>query len=109
MGAKEGSIIAGIIAVHMPRNDTPTPAHVRPHMRVHAVDIDQSPGIGISPIADMDQQQTIVSVELAAKSSAAMAKNARPEPIRRDISCFSRVPAPTFDPLRPVEDARRSC
>ena len=35
-----------------------------------AIDILQPPGVGISPIADMDAHQTIVTAALAAKSSA---------------------------------------
>jgi hypothetical protein len=58
-------------------------------IRIHAIDIVQPPGIGISPIADMDAHQTIVSAALAAKSSAETPKNAcwksRPEAIRREI------------------------
>jgi hypothetical protein len=37
---------------------------------IHAIDIVQPPGIGISPIADMDAHQTIVTAALAAKSRA---------------------------------------
>jgi hypothetical protein len=43
--------------------------HVCPGIRIHAIDIVQPPGIGISPIADMDAHQTIVTAALAAKSS----------------------------------------
>src|SRR6266851_3096806 len=70
MGTKDGSIIAAIITTHMPRNDAAAPAHVCPGIRIHAIDIVQPPGIGISPIADMDAHQTIVTAALAAKSSA---------------------------------------
>jgi hypothetical protein len=45
-------------------------------MRIHAIDIDQPPGIGILPIADVDPHQSIVSAALPAKSSADIAKNA---------------------------------
>ncbi len=45
----------------MPRNDAAAPGHVCPGIRIHAIDIVQPPGIGISPIADMDVHQTIVS------------------------------------------------
>jgi hypothetical protein len=90
MGANDGSIIAIIITAHMPRNDAATPGHVCPHMRVHTIDIDQPPGIGISPIADMDEHRTIVTAALAAKSSAETPKKARceacPETMLRDIS-----------------------
>src|SRR5207247_11250507 len=49
----------------------------------------QPPGIGISPIADMDAHQTIVTAVLAAKSSAETPRNAcweaRSETMRREI------------------------
>jgi len=45
----------------MPRNDAAAPGHVCPGIRIHAIDIVQPPGIGISPIADMDVHQMIVS------------------------------------------------
>ena len=61
MGAKDGSIIATIIAIHMPRNDAAAPAHVCPGIRIHAIDIVQPPGMGIPPIADMDVHQAIVT------------------------------------------------
>jgi hypothetical protein len=61
----------------MPRNDAATRGHVCPGIRIHAIDIDQPPDIGISPIADMDAHQTIVTAALAAKSSAETPKNAR--------------------------------
>jgi hypothetical protein len=60
----------------MPRNDAAAPGHVCPGFRIHAIDIVQPPGIGISPIADMDAHQTVVSAALAAKSSAETAKKA---------------------------------
>src|SRR5262247_2548500 len=77
MGIKDGSIIAIIITTHMPRNNAAAPGHVCPGIRIHAIDIVQPPGIGIPPIADMDAHQTIVTVALAAKSSAETPKNAR--------------------------------
>src|SRR5881397_3080088 len=86
MGTKDGSIIATIITTHMPRNDAAAPGHVCPGIRIHAIDIVQPPGIGISPIADMDAHQTIVTAALAAKSSAETPKNARSEAMRREIS-----------------------
>ncbi|HEX2462711.1 MAG TPA: hypothetical protein VHJ58_21405 [Vicinamibacterales bacterium] len=61
MGTRDGSIIATIITTHMPRNDAAAPGHVCPGIRIHAIDIVQPPGIGISPIADMDAHQTIVT------------------------------------------------
>src|SRR5258707_14789600 len=76
MGATDGSIIATIIATHMPRNDAAAPGHVWPGIRIHTIDIVQPPGIGISPIADIDAHQTIVTTALAAKSSAETPRNA---------------------------------
>ncbi len=74
----------------MPRNDAAAPGHVCPGIRIHAIDIVQPPGIGISPIADMDAHQTIVPAALAAKSSAETPKKARwearSETMRREIS-----------------------
>src|ERR1700720_2044292 len=61
----------------MPRNDAAVPAHVCPHIGIHAIDIVQPPGIGISPIADMDVHQTIEPAALAAKSRAETPKKAR--------------------------------
>jgi len=59
-------------------------------IRIHAIDIVQPPGIGISPIADMDAHQTIVTAALAAKSSAETPQNAcweaRSETMRREIT-----------------------
>src|SRR6202158_689676 len=90
MGTKDGSIIATIITDHMPRNDSAAPGHVCPGIRIHAVDIVQPPGIGISPIAAMDPLQALVPAALAAKSSAKTPKNARsealPEATHREIS-----------------------
>jgi hypothetical protein len=61
----------------MPRNEAAAPSHVCPGMRIHAIDIVQPPGIGISPIADMDSHQTIVPAVQTAKSIAEMPKKAR--------------------------------
>jgi hypothetical protein len=69
VGAKDGSIIATVIATHMPRNDAAAPDHVCPGIRIHAIDIVQPPGIGIALIADMDELQKNVIAALAAKSS----------------------------------------
>src|ERR1700682_3790471 len=77
MGTKDGSIIATIITTHMPRNDAAAPGHVCPGIRIQAIDIVQPPGIGISPIADIDAHQAIVTAALAAKSSAETPKKAR--------------------------------
>src|SRR5467141_5279740 len=93
IGIKDGSIIATIITTHMPRNDAAAPVHVCPGMRIHAIDIVQPPGIGISPIPDMDAHQTIVTAALAAKSSAETPQKARwagcSEIMRREISRLS--------------------
>src|SRR5229473_5596660 len=90
MGTRDGSIIATIITTHMPRNDAAAPGHVCPGIRIHAIDIIQPPGIGISTIADMDAHQTIVTAALEAKSSAETPKKARwearSEAMRREIS-----------------------
>jgi hypothetical protein len=61
----------------MPRNDAAAPSNVCPHIGIHAIDIVQPPGIGISPIADMDWHQTIVPAALVAKRRADMPKKAR--------------------------------
>src|SRR5580658_7808584 len=79
MGTRDGSIIATIITTHMPRKDAAAPSHVCPRIGIHAIDIAQSPGIGISPIADMEAHQTMVAAALAAKSSAETPKKARSE------------------------------
>jgi hypothetical protein len=71
MGATDGSIIATVIATHMPRNDAAAPVQVCPGIRIHAIDIVQPPGIGIALIAGMDELQRIVTAALAAKSSPA--------------------------------------
>src|SRR6266498_2272754 len=86
----------------MPRNDAAAPRHVCPGIRIHAIDIVQPPGIGISPIADMDAHQRVVSAALAAKSSAETPRNAcweaRSEAMRREIS--SPAVAPRLPRLR---------
>jgi len=74
MGTADGSIIATIITAHMPRNDAAAPGHVCLGLRIHTIDIVQPPGIDISPIADMDAHQTIITAALAAKSNAATVK-----------------------------------
>src|ERR1700681_2010263 len=74
----------------MARNDAAAPGHVCPGIRIQAIDIVQPPGIGISPIADMEAHQTIVTAALAAKSSAETPKKARwesrSETVLREIS-----------------------
>ena len=73
----------------MPRNDAAAPEdHARPGIRIHAIDIVQPPGFGISPIADMDAHQTIVTNALAARSAETPKKarwEARSETVRREI------------------------
>ena len=88
MDTKDG-IIATIITTHMPRNDAAAPGHVCPGIRIHAIDIVQPPGIGISSIADMDPRQTIVATTLAVKISVETPRNppseARSEVMRRQV------------------------
>ena len=60
----------------MPRNEAAAPGHVCPGIRIHAIDIVQPPGIGIPPIGDMEAHQAIVTVALAAKTSAEIPRNA---------------------------------
>jgi hypothetical protein len=76
----------------MPRNDIAAPGHVCPHIRIHIVDIIQPPGMGISPIADMDTAPAIVTAALTANSSAETPMNARLD-ARMSIErlAFSRV------------------
>jgi hypothetical protein len=98
----------------MPRNDAATPGHVCPHVclgiRIHAIDIVQPPGIGISPIADMDAHQTTVTTAPAAKSSAETPKKAhweaRSETMRREISCRPVAP-PAVAPTNSHDLAQR--
>jgi hypothetical protein len=78
MGTNDGSIIATIITIHMPTNDAAAPGHVCPGMRIHAIDIVQPPGIGISSISDMDAHQTTVAAALTANSSAETPRNRLP-------------------------------
>jgi hypothetical protein len=54
----------------MPRNDAAAAGHVCPGIRIHAIDMVQPPGIGITPIDDMDLHQITVTAALTAKSSA---------------------------------------
>src|SRR6185437_6936011 len=70
----------------MPRNDVATPGHVVPQIGIPAIDIVQPPGIGISPVVDMDVDRMIVAAALAAKSSAEMPKKARSE-VRSETMC----------------------
>jgi hypothetical protein len=63
----------------MPRKDAAASSHVRPGISIQVMDMLQPPDIGISPIADIDPHQTIVTAVLAANSSAEMPKNVRSE------------------------------
>src|SRR5512132_4424530 len=87
MGTKEGSIIATIITIHMPRNDAATPDHVCPGIRIHTIDIVQPPGIATSPIANIDVHQTTVTAALATKSMPERPRKRRSEPRSRNIGC----------------------
>src|ERR1022692_3444922 len=80
----------------MPRNDAAALGHVCPGIRIHAIDIVQPPGMGISPIADIDMDQTIVSAALAAKSSAETPRKARPDtmPVSMVQERSQRLPEP---------------
>src|SRR5260221_8372178 len=78
----------------MPRNDAAAPGQVCPGISIHAIDIVQPPGIGISPIPDIDAHQAIVIAALAAKSSAETPKKAcwgaRWKAMGREISPLRR-------------------
>ena len=106
MGTRDGSIIATIITTHMPRNDVAAPGHVCSGIRIHAIDIVQPPGIGIPPIADMDVDQAIVSVALAAKSNAEtptkVASEGRSEAKRRELSSPAVAATTTTPSSAPV-------
>src|SRR5512137_1292828 len=94
----------------MPRNDAAAPGHVCPGIRIHAIDIVQQPGIGTSPIAELEAHQTIVTAALAAKSSAKTPRNAcreaRSEAMRRETpttwlsTCRTRRDGATRYPSR---------
>jgi hypothetical protein len=58
-------------------NVAAAPAHVCPGIRIHAIDIVQPPGIGMSPMSDIDAHQTIVPAVLTTKTSAATPRKAR--------------------------------
>jgi hypothetical protein len=70
----------------MPKNDAPAPSQVCPGIRIHAIDIVQPPGIGISPIADMEPHQTVVTAALMANSNAETPKKTRWE-VRSETMC----------------------
>jgi len=63
----------------MPINDAAARGHVCPHIRDHVIDIDQPPGIGVSPIADIETHATAISAALAINSEAQTPKNTRRE------------------------------
>src|SRR6202007_411411 len=71
----------------MPRTDTPAPSQVCPDIRIQAIDIVQPPGIGMSPIADIEPHQTTVTTALMEKSSAETPKKARWE-TRSEAMCL---------------------
>jgi hypothetical protein len=70
MGANDGSIIAAIITTHIKTNETAAPAHVCPDILIQAIDIFQPPGIGISPVADMELHQAVVTATQTTNSIA---------------------------------------
>src|SRR5689334_10805328 len=86
----------------MRRNDAAAPVQVLPGIRIHAIDMVQPPGMGISPIDDMDAHQATVAAALAANNSAATPKKVRWEARSDVIYIISRgsalavlvVPAP---------------
>src|SRR6185295_6834297 len=80
MGTSDGSIIATIIAAHIPTKDAAAPAHACPHIGIHAMDSDQPPGIGIAPMYDIDMHPATLAATLAANSGA---RTARQAPRRR--------------------------
>src|SRR5262245_66459943 len=92
MGTSDGSIIAIIITIHIPRNDAAASSHVCPDIRIHAIDIVHPPGIAISPIADLDAHQTTVSAALTVKSSAETPKNMRSDAMGRESSRATIAP-----------------
>jgi hypothetical protein len=77
MGTNEGSIIATIIRTHIATNETAEPHQVCPGMRIHVMDIDQPPGIDISPIADMEAHHTIDNSAVTTNTKADVPTNAR--------------------------------
>jgi hypothetical protein len=68
-------------------NDAAARAHVRPQVGIHSVDIDQPPGIGTAPIADIDALCAIVAATLATNSNAQTPTNTRSdEPAARRVA-----------------------
>ncbi|MEO7790886.1 MAG: hypothetical protein ABIX28_15085 [Vicinamibacterales bacterium] len=70
-GTSDGSIIAIIITVHIPMNETAADIPLCPGIRIHAIDMVQPPGIGMPPPAGIEADQATVSAVLAMNSSAA--------------------------------------
>ncbi|MGY6256200.1 hypothetical protein ACXIVK_22305 [Paraburkholderia caledonica] len=58
------------MTTHIPTNLAATPGHVRPHMGIHVIDMAQPPGMGMSPMVDMDPQATTVAAAQTANSNA---------------------------------------
>src|SRR5258708_1153267 len=75
MGTRDGSIMATIITIHMPMKAADAPSHVCPGILIHAMDMVQSPGIGMPP--DMEVHQKIVAPAVAMKRKALVPRNAR--------------------------------
>jgi hypothetical protein len=71
----------------MRTKETVAPAHVCPGIRIHAIDIVQPPGIGISPVADIALHQTVVT---ATQTTNTIAKSKMK--VRRDA--FSETTRP---------------
>jgi len=61
----------------MARKDAAAPIHVCLGIRIQAIDIVQPPGIGMSPMSDMDAHQNTVNAALTANSRTEAPKNAR--------------------------------
>jgi hypothetical protein len=60
----------------MPTKDAAAAYHDCPGTRIQTIDMDQPPGIGISPIPDMDAAHTTVTPRLSANTSAEESQNA---------------------------------
>src|SRR5262249_45553406 len=74
MGTMDGSIIATIITIHIPRNDAPAPSQLCPGIFIHAMDMVQPPAIGM-PAPDMAPPQATVPATLATNKSAQPVRN----------------------------------
>src|SRR5512144_2162076 len=97
MGTRDGSIIAAIIATHMPRNDAAAPGQVCPGIRIHAIDIVQPPSIGIPSTPDIDAHHAMVALVAAANSSTEIPTKTRSEARSETIRCET-----ASDRTRPV-------